>query len=203
MARRRKMGPLPRTLLTVGGLGLAAYVAYRAGLVSAVANWLASLGGGSSGNGSNNGNGSGNGLTIDLSGIADAISGLFGGGNSNGTTNGSGLADLLATLGLGAGATAGGGASAAAGATLLDVAPALVPLWLGLSESAPKVVHAINVALPGENTGLEKGNTTWLSTGGDPFILTKAGDCYNLAGQKVPCPAAAGVEQHTLDWWGV
>jgi len=75
------------------------------------------------------------------------------------------------------------------------------PLWVGGSDAAAQMVHNVNVAIPGPNTGLEKGNLTLMSDDG-PFIYrTATKTCHDLAGRQIICPDAVGIEQHTLDWY--
>jgi len=94
-----------------------------------------------------------------------------------------------------------GGATLPASRVPEALAKVLTPLVIGLSPAVPKLVHEVNVAIPGPNTGLEKGNVTLFDERGQPFIYTSAGACYDLSGRSIACPQVSGVSQPTLDWY--
>jgi hypothetical protein len=83
--------------------------------------------------------------------------------------------------------------------------PALLPVWLGTSPVAAEVIHQLNEVIThliGQETGLEKGNITLMTSTG-PFILSrKTGKCYNLGGEEITCPKAStvtGIERHSYE----
>jgi len=80
------------------------------------------------------------------------------------------------------------------------IAQILAPLYVGTSDALNETLHDINMAIPGDNTGLEMGNRTLMSAYG-PFILKPDGSCFNLAGKPIACPAVVGVEDHTIDYY--
>jgi hypothetical protein len=83
--------------------------------------------------------------------------------------------------------------------------PALLPIWLGTSPVAAEVTHQLNEVIThliGQETGLEKGNITLMTSTG-PFILSrKTGKCYNLGGKEITCPngsTVTGIERHSYE----
>jgi len=97
-----------------------------------------------------------------------------------------------------------GGATLTGSEVAAGLAKAAFPIWLGTSKTAAELVHKINVAIPGKNTGLEKGNKTLFTRSG-PFIVNpNTHTCYNLARKRIPCPApeeVIGISRETLQWY--
>jgi len=226
MARRKKKSKAWGRLLILGGVGLAGYVAYRAG----VWDWLTGGTGqstppGNGGNGGANGGGNGNGTTTPswLTSLLALLGGDSGNGNGGSDQYGntkppSAVSEAMGDLGttLAPGVVAGltfpawlggvpeGGATLPASRIPEAILKVLTPLVIGLSPAIPELVHDVNVQLPGEGTGLEKGNMTFLTADG-PFVLSPSTmTCYDLGGRRITCPSAdqiLGVEQHTIEWY--
>ena len=97
-----------------------------------------------------------------------------------------------------------GGAALTLAQTLELGAKAAIPLIIGTSPAVARLVHNVNVAIPGANTGLEKGNVTVFDERGRPVIVTPEGECFDLAGRPRTCPApVTGISQPVLDYIGV
>ena len=97
-----------------------------------------------------------------------------------------------------------GGAALNLAETLGLASLAAVPLIIGTSQFVADVVHDVNLAIPGDNTGLEKGNITMFDDRGRPYIVTPEGSCFDLAGRPITCPSSVGgVSQPVLDYIGV
>ena len=102
-----------------------------------------------------------------------------------------------------AGVPAGGAALSLAETLGLGAKVALL-LFIGTSPWVADLIHDVNLAIPGENTGSEKGNITVIDERGLPVIVTPDGTCFDLAGRSRECPLnVTGIGQPTLDYIGV
>jgi len=90
------------------------------------------------------------------------------------------------------------------GGAMLGVTPGvlaqiLAPWYVGTSDKVSEVLHDINTAIPGDNTGLEKGGGVAFSESG-PFMFNEDGSCYDMSGKPLEtCPKVTGVEKDSLE----
>ncbi len=198
MARRSKRKALNAVLVV--GVGFGAWWLWRSGIVQRALSGLR-------GRSPELPSAVAQAATADTSGsgsILDTLLGLVQGVGSSVAGAEQSLADAFGgsvpTFALPAGLA---GSYAGAELSYADLFKAAAPVWLGTSKAAGKMVHEINLAIPGDNTGLEKGNKTFFTRRG-PFVVTPGSGCYGLDGRRITCPLPSeiiGIEQHTLDWY--